>query len=139
VRRVFLAVAGPVFNPIMLALTRTTNGKMMPVIHHRGRKSGRDYATPVSARRTAEGFVVPMTFGDQADWFKNVAAAGGCVLEWNGIRYPVVNPRIVGWTDAGSAFKPVERAIMRVVMGMENFVLLRHARADEASFIGSSN
>jgi hypothetical protein len=48
------------------------------------------------------------------------------VIVWNGTRYPVVEPRIVDWSVARSAFSPVEQKAMRL-MGMENFVQLRHA------------
>jgi hypothetical protein len=64
-----------------------------------------------------------MTFGERADWVQNVRAAGGGAIEWEGARYPVVEPEIVGWTAARSAFSPVERVVLRV-MGMESFVRL---------------
>jgi deazaflavin-dependent oxidoreductase (nitroreductase family) len=103
---------------------------MMAVIQHQGRRSGRAYATPVSARVTPDGFMVPLTFGDTADWFQNVKAAGGCVIEWNGARYPVVDPRIVDWSVARSVFSPLEQKAMHL-MGMANFVQLRHAAGRE--------
>jgi hypothetical protein len=40
------------------------------VLHHRGRRSGRTYATPTSARPITDGFVIPLTFGNGADWFQ---------------------------------------------------------------------
>jgi deazaflavin-dependent oxidoreductase (nitroreductase family) len=125
VRRAALAVIRPLLNPLMLALTRS---KVLgfAVIQHRGRRSGRVYATPVAARPTADGFVVPLTFGEQADWFRNVQAAGGCVIAWNGAEYQVVEPEIIDRATASASFTSLER-VMLALMGMENFARLRHA------------
>ena len=103
---------------------------LFAVIHHRGRRSGRSYATPVAARRTADGFVVPMTFGPQADWVQNVRTARGCVIRWHGADYPVVEPKVIDWAAARSAFSPIERALVPL-FGIEQFVRLRHAPARE--------
>ncbi|WP_086845473.1 nitroreductase family deazaflavin-dependent oxidoreductase [Amycolatopsis kentuckyensis] len=47
---------------------------------HKGRKSGREFRTPINVFRTKDGFVVGLTYGPDADWVKNVLAAGGCTL-----------------------------------------------------------
>ena len=117
-------------NPIMLGRARNRRVRFYAVVQHTGRRSGRTYTTPVSARATPDGFVVPMTFGEQADWFRNVQAAGRCVIRWNGVDYPVVEPEIVDWSIARSAFSPVERMLVPL-MGIHQFVRLRHAQANE--------
>jgi deazaflavin-dependent oxidoreductase (nitroreductase family) len=68
----------------------------LAVVHHRGRKSGRAYRTPVVAFRTAGGFVVPMTYGRDVDWGRNLIAAGGGEIVQMGRHYAVRRPRIVG-------------------------------------------
>jgi deazaflavin-dependent oxidoreductase (nitroreductase family) len=95
------------------------------VIHHQGWRSGRSYATPTSARPTRDGFIVPMTFGEQADWVRNVRAAGGCTIEWKGKSYPVGEPEIMDRAAARSAFSPVERLLLPL-MGINLFMHLRH-------------
>ncbi len=50
------------------------------VIHHRGRKSGRAYRTPVLALPSDSGFVIPMTYGRDVDWARNMCAAGGAAF-----------------------------------------------------------
>jgi len=69
-RRVIRSVARLV-NPLVL---RIAGGRHMPVvgiIHHRGRKTGRPYATPLGIRpATAGGFVMPLTFGESAGWYR---------------------------------------------------------------------
>ncbi len=128
VRRAMLSVIRPHLNPLIVKLAGGKRLKMVAVIHHRGRRSGRAYTTPAMARLTADGFVVPMTFGPQADWVQNVRAAGGCVIEWNGAEYPVVEPEVIDWAAARAAF-PVRERVMLRLMGMANFVRLRHAPA----------
>ncbi len=65
------------------------------VVHHVGRRSGRTYATPVSARPTPEGFVIPLPYGSDVDWCRNVQAAGHCTISWNGNDYPVGKPEVI--------------------------------------------
>ena len=104
---------------------------MLAVIYHRGRRSGRSYATPLCARPVADGFVIPITFGEQANWFRNVQAAGGCVILWKGANYALLGPEVIDWATARSAFSPVERVLMPII-GIEQFMRLRHASASSA-------
>jgi len=99
---------------------------MIAVIHHQGRRSGRAYATPLAARKTKEGFVIPLTFGKQADWFRNVHAAGGCTIQWKGKTYQVTEPVVVDWKSARASFYPAERILVPLI-GIEHFVRLRQA------------
>jgi deazaflavin-dependent oxidoreductase (nitroreductase family) len=115
-------------NPLILSLAGSRRLPVFAILYHRGRRSGRSYATPVGARPTADGFVIPLTFGERADWFRNVQAVGGCMIRWKGVNYPVIEPVVVDWTTARSAFYPVERVVMPLI-GIERFVWLRHAPA----------
>ncbi len=65
------------------------------VVHHVGRRSGRTYSTPVSARPTPEGFIIPLPYGSDVDWCRNVLAAGHCTISWNGDDYPVGEPEVI--------------------------------------------
>ena len=47
---------------------------MLAVIHHQGRHSGRAFTTPLAARPTADGFVIPLTFGEKVGWIRDVVA-----------------------------------------------------------------
>jgi deazaflavin-dependent oxidoreductase (nitroreductase family) len=96
-----------VTNPILGAIAWLV--PPLAVVHHRGRKTGRPYRTPVVAFRTAEGFVVPMTYGRDVDWARNLVAAGGDEIVQAGRRYRVRNPRIVG----GEAARPYLPALVR--------------------------
>jgi deazaflavin-dependent oxidoreductase (nitroreductase family) len=72
----------------------------LAIVHHVGRKSGKPYRSPVVAFRTPTGFVIPMTYGRDVDWARNLLAAGGGVIERLGRRVHVRRPRVV---DGGAA------------------------------------
>ncbi len=65
------------------------------VVHHVGRRLGRTYATPVNIRPTPEGFIIPLPYGSDVDWCRNVLTAGRCTISWNGNDYPVVEPEVI--------------------------------------------
>ena len=68
----------------------------LAVVHHVGRKSGKHYRAPVVAFRSGNGFVIPMTYGRDVDWARNMVAAGGGELVQMGRRFRLGKPRIVG-------------------------------------------
>jgi deazaflavin-dependent oxidoreductase (nitroreductase family) len=111
-------------NPTILSLAGSRRLPMFAIIYHRGRRSGRSYSTPLGARPTPDGFIIPLTFGKQADWFRNVQAAGGCVIRRKGADYQLIEPEVVDWATARTAFYPLERVVMPI-MGIEHFVRLR--------------
>jgi len=82
------------------------------------------YNTP---GRAANGgcFAIPLTFGEQADWFRNIQAAGGCMVRWKGVNYPLIEPEVVDFTTVRASFYPAERVLIPVI-GIEHFVRLRH-------------
>jgi deazaflavin-dependent oxidoreductase (nitroreductase family) len=70
------------------------------IVEHQGRRSGRNYRTPVNAFRRAGGFELALTYGEDADWIANVEAAHGARLEYRGKTYAVDSPRIVNLEQA---------------------------------------
>jgi len=72
----------------------------LSVVHHKGRKSGKAYRTPVLALLVKGGIVTPLPYGTDVDWCLNVMAAGSCELTVFGRRVKVKNPRVV---DADTA------------------------------------
>jgi len=62
-------------NPLAMPLMR----RLPPfaVLHHRGRRSGRSYDTPVQALRTNDGWVVALAYDHNSAWALNLLAAGG--------------------------------------------------------------
>jgi deazaflavin-dependent oxidoreductase (nitroreductase family) len=105
-------VASRLFNPLALSLAGTRLLPLYGVVEHRGRRSGKTYRTPVVVRPTADGFVVPMPWGEATDWYRNVRAAGGCVIRWKGRQYAVRPGAVEDATAAGPVFGAFERAVM---------------------------
>jgi len=95
----------------------------LAVIHHVGRKSGRRYRTPVVAFRTVKGFVVPMTYGRDVDWARNLVKAHGCELAQLGRRFSLRNPRVVGSEAAYPHLPPGVRSVLRAA-DLPGYVLL---------------
>jgi deazaflavin-dependent oxidoreductase (nitroreductase family) len=96
------------------------------VLHHIGRRSGRAYSIPVAVRASADAFTVSLPWGEGTQWVQNVMAAGGCTIRWRGEDHRATEPVVIGLEEAGSAFSPVQRAILRAA-GVRSFVRLRRA------------
>jgi deazaflavin-dependent oxidoreductase (nitroreductase family) len=83
------------------AVTNRVTGPVAPwlpgfgVVVHVGRKSGREYRTPVNVFRHRGGYVIALTYGSGADWVRNARAAGGCGLVTRGREYRLTGPQIV--------------------------------------------
>ena len=74
------------------------------VVTHLGRVSGRRYLTPVNMFRRGDNYVFAMTYGRDADWVKNVDAAGGCEITTRGRTVRLVDPR--HYTDPERGYVP---------------------------------
>jgi deazaflavin-dependent oxidoreductase (nitroreductase family) len=107
------------------------------IIHHRGRKTGRPYTTPLGIRPAAAGgFVMPLTFGEAAGWYRNIMAAGRCVITWRGADHTVAGPVIVDRATALPAFPRYERLALRAI-GINEFVWLHDAPSSPKSGLTS--
>lgn len=103
-------VANHVVGPLLVRIP----GFAMVV--HQGRKTGREYRTPVKLFKTADGYVITLPYGSGADWVRNVRAAAGCELEIKGRRVAVVEPEVR--TEA------TVPAFVRTVLGITEFLVL---------------
>jgi len=122
----FLRSVNRVFtNPLM----RTFAWLVPPlaVVHHVGRTSGRAYRTPVLAFPSSHGFVIPMTYGRDVDWARNLLAAHGGEIEQRGRRAAVRNPRIVAFGAAETHLPPALRPVFRA-MDLPGYVVLDRRR-----------
>ncbi|GBD84079.1 hypothetical protein BMS3Abin02_00465 [bacterium BMS3Abin02] len=68
---------------------------LLGVVHHVGRRSARQYTTPVNVIPHGDGFIIPLTYGRDTDWVKNVIAAGGCRLETRGRIMEMSDPQFI--------------------------------------------
>jgi deazaflavin-dependent oxidoreductase (nitroreductase family) len=96
----------------------------LAVVHHVGRKSGRQYRNPVVAFPSRNGFVIPMTYGRDVDWARNIVRAHGCELERMGRRVALRNPRIVGIEEASRHLPSGVRTALKAA-NLPGYVLLQ--------------
>lgn len=121
--------ASRVLNPPVLWFTNHFNRKAQALVYHRGRKSGREYVTPLCMVSTPEGFIVPAAFGPDVDWLANLRATPESRVVYQGadyetaaevidldqaIRYAGGEPGCPCWTQFNVAdlvlLRPVTRA-----------------------------
>ncbi len=98
--RIFLAISGRWF-------------RAYSIVRHVGRNSGRAYENPVSAYPLGDGFVIPVLYGAQSQWVRNVMAAGRFTLRTKGRDYPLERPEIIPSAQALAAYPALLRRIMR--------------------------
>jgi hypothetical protein len=93
------------------------------LLKHIGRKSGREFRTPISAFPLGDGFVLPLLYGDSAevDWCLNVMAAGQCVLKTQGQDYLLEKPEIIPASKALEAYPAFFRFYYRTA-GIQQFL-----------------
>jgi deazaflavin-dependent oxidoreductase (nitroreductase family) len=81
-------------NPLMLHLAGKRHWYAAKV-EHVGRRSGRPYETPVIAVPVEGGLAIPLPYGQDTDWCRNLQAAGGGVVVRQGRRHTVSEPVVV--------------------------------------------
>lgn len=120
--------AARLINPLILLIAGRRWMPVLGVMRHRGRQSGRMYATPLGMRPLGNAFLMPRTFGENAAWYLNVRAAGWCIVTYKGRDYTLIDPEVVDYATAAPAFPRYELAQFRVV-GINEYLRLRQAPA----------
>jgi deazaflavin-dependent oxidoreductase (nitroreductase family) len=86
------------------------------VILHRGRRSGRQYRTPLFAFKRGRTLVIALLYGEESEWLRNLRAGGGHVIR-AGRTFVVGAPEVVATREAGpllARLSPPERAYCRL-------------------------
>jgi deazaflavin-dependent oxidoreductase (nitroreductase family) len=81
------------------------------VILHRGRRSGREYRTPLLAFRHHQTLVIALVYGSESDWLRNLQAGGGQVVR-AGRTFALGRPEVITSKDA--AVLPTLSVVARV-------------------------
>lgn len=119
-----------VFNPLVLTRAGRPDFRMAAQLSHVGRRSGREYLTPVTARRSGDVALIALTFGSKSDWCQNVLAAGGCSIRLAGEDFEATHPELLARKEVTSllatAFSRRERAGF-VLLGVRQVLYLRLA------------
>ncbi len=98
-------------------------GSSASIIRHRGRKSGREYETPVGVLVGDEGFEIALPYGPETDWVRNITVAGTAVLVHDGQEYPVGRFDVV---PIETTRYVSEDPMTARVFGVKSALLLRH-------------
>lgn len=123
-------------NPLTLKIAGDSSGTYA-ALKHVGRRSGRTYQTPVVAELLDDGFVIPLPYGANVDWCRNVMAAGGCTLRWNEHEYTLDQPKLLPREAALRGFPWAQRFIF-TSGGIKQFLWLRkHVEVSEKVLTGS--
>ena len=98
------------------------------VVVHTGRRSRRQYRTPVNVFRRGDRYIIALTYGSNADWVRNVQADGGCTLETRGRTLHLSRPRL--FHDEGRHAVPTP---VRLILGLINVSDFLELILDEGS------
>ncbi|MGI5221544.1 nitroreductase family deazaflavin-dependent oxidoreductase [Nocardia sp. CA-290969] len=67
----------------------------MAVLEHTGRKSGNAYRTPVMVFIESGVLAVPLNYGPESDWVRNIRAAGSAGVVHRRKQYRLTDPRVL--------------------------------------------
>jgi deazaflavin-dependent oxidoreductase (nitroreductase family) len=119
----------PYLNRYIVRIAGSRYTPMWALIRHRGRRSGREYLTPITARPVQGGFAIPVAFGEGADWYRNVMASRTAAVRWGGSWHEVEAASAIDPDAAVFAFPGWQRALFRA-LGIRRFVYLKEREAD---------
>jgi deazaflavin-dependent oxidoreductase (nitroreductase family) len=93
-------------------------------VEHVGRRSGRRYRAVLSAFRCGDNLVIALTYGENADWARNVVTAQWCRVQY-ARRWQTFNCAELVRGKAGlRLLPPFPRAVLRLA-GWDTVMVLR--------------
>ncbi len=118
-----------VINPVTKQFAGRSNTPFV-LVRHVGRKSGRQYETPIIAIKKDGWFLIELTYGEGVDWYRNVKAAGGCVIVWHGQAF-TINAVTPISTEEGYREFPQPFNVLLRLMRRRDFVRLEYRTAKD--------
>lgn len=112
-------------NPAMLRLAGTRFWYASS-LQHTGRRTGQHFVVPVVAEPTDGGFVIPLPYGSDVDWLKNVLASGTCSIRHRGEEHDCGEPVVLG-LDQAATLVPARRRRAWRFMGIDQVVAVEKA------------
>ena len=111
------------FNPI----SRRVAGRLplFGILSYVGRKSGRQYRTPLNVFKRGDGYVFALTYGSEVDWVKNVLAASEADLRTRGRDVHLVEPQL--FTDPTRRLMPLPVRIVLRLNNVNEFLRMRQS------------
>ena len=92
------------------------------VVVHIGRKTRRQYETPVLTFRGGDHVIIALTYGRESQWVRNVLAQGGCELQTQRRTLRLSRPRVFH-DEHRRAMPPLVR-LMLGVLNVSDFLEL---------------
>jgi deazaflavin-dependent oxidoreductase (nitroreductase family) len=86
----------------------------MGIVVHVGRRTRREYRTPVMIFRRDYQFVIALTYGRNSEWVQDVLAANGCSLETRNRNLRLREPRLFH-DDQRKAMPVLVRVFLRIL------------------------
>ncbi len=86
-----------VLNPLVLRFSGRSG--LSAIVQHVGRRSGTPYASPVIAIQSDRDVIIPLPYGTDVDWLRNLRAAGQGVVDLEGRSLRVYEPAVVDIDD----------------------------------------
>jgi deazaflavin-dependent oxidoreductase (nitroreductase family) len=111
-----------VTNPILRMSAGRAPG--MAILEHAGRKSGKQYRTPLNVFPTEGGVAILLTYGPNRDWLKNIVSAGGGRMRRHGKTIEFTDPQVMPKSQAAPLIKGPWRPIF-ARLPFEQAVLLK--------------
>jgi deazaflavin-dependent oxidoreductase (nitroreductase family) len=87
----------------------------MGIIEHVGRKSGKQYRTPVNVFPSEDGLAILLTYGPGRDWQKNLEAAGGGQIRHYAKTRSYTDPRMMTKAEAAPSVKGLWRPLFSIL------------------------
>jgi deazaflavin-dependent oxidoreductase (nitroreductase family) len=120
----FRRIATRYLNPVIRPLARRL--PYFGVVTHPGRKTENVYHTPINVFRRDDTYLFFLTYGSEAQWVKNVLAAGCCSVETRGRVVQLIEPQLI--TDPELQPAPLlVRFVERRIAGVTQYLQMRAA------------
>ena len=113
-------------NPVLRNFARSSHGPFA-MLRHVGRRSGKQYETPIMVWRMKDGFMIVLTYGRNTDWLRNLQAADQGSLRWHRREYTFKRPELIDAKTAEPALPSFIRFVLRL-RGQHEYVKLADAR-----------
>lgn len=125
--RTRLAFLRPFTTRVVNPITRPVAGWLpgFGILMYRGRRSGREYRTPMNVFPHGGEYVFALTYGSEVQWVKNILAAGECQLRTRGRTIRLVEPVLFVDPERRRMPSPVRQFLG--VMRVSEFLRMRIA------------
>lgn len=97
------------------------------IISYRGRKSGRIYRTPMNVFHRGDSYVFALTYGSDAQWVRNVLAAGQADLRIGSRTIHLTDPEL--FIDRTRSLMPLPVRLLLGLLRVSEFLRMRPGTA----------